>query len=207
MRFLLFVEGETEEKGVHSFIRRWLDAQGLQHVGVTSVGFKGSGHFVDDAPAKAEARLSDSRANQVIAIIGLLDLLRLPEGYGQGNTANEKYQSAKQQIEREVGNDRYRQFFTVHESEAWLLSSPAIFPSAVQPRVQALSSQPEHVNSMTPPAVRLGTAYRTAFKNKGYKKTVDGSSLFAKLDPDIAAGKCPHLRQMLDTMLDLARKA
>ena len=41
----------------------------------------------------------------------------------------------------------------------------------------------------------------------GYKKTVDGQRLFAKLDPSVAAKKCPHLTELLAEMLQLAHDA
>jgi hypothetical protein len=40
-----------------------------------------------------------------------------------------------------------------------------------------------------------------------YKKRVHGADLFAKLDPEVAYGKCPHLKMMLDEMLRLAEEA
>jgi len=206
MRFLLFVEGYTEKQGVAAFVKRWLDAQRLQHVGVTPVNFKGSGRFVEDAPAKAEARLTERRANEVIAIIGLLDLYGLPDGYEQGITADERYEFAKQKIEQRVAQPRYRQFFAVHETEAWLLSDPGVFPRQVQPVINQLSARPERVNFDEPPATRLRAEYRRTL-NREYKKPVDGPNLLRKLDPDTAAQKYPYLKQMLDEMLQLARDA
>jgi len=51
----------------------------------------------------------------------------------------------------------------------------------------------------------LRNLYRT--KTKGsYKEIINGTDLFGRLDPNLAYQRCPHLRQMLDDMLDLAVK-
>ena len=206
MRFLLFVEGLTEKQGIAPFMKRWLDAQGLQHVGVTPVNFKGSAHFVQEAPDKAEARLTGPGAGEIIAIIGLLDLYGLPDGYVRGRTADERYEFARRKIEKEVGRDRYRQHFAVHETEAWLLAAPDIFPREVQPTVGKLSAQPEKVNFDEPPGTRLRDEYRRTL-NREYRKAVDGPNLFRSLDPSAAAARCPHLAQMLNEMRELAQAA
>lgn len=207
MKFLLFAEGKTEKLGVAPFVKRWLDAQDLpKRVGVFPVPFEGNTNFVTEAPKKARTRLTAPDADEIIAIIGLLDVLRLPPAYDEGNSAAEKCEFARTKIEKEVGQERFLQFFAVHEGEAWLLSSPEVFPRPVQERLAKLSTSPERVNFDKPPAKQIGSAYHRG-TGKRYKKAVHGPMLFAKLDPDTAAGKCPHLRGMLEKMLDLARKA
>jgi hypothetical protein len=98
-------------------------------------------------------------------------------------------------------------FFAVHETEAWLLSQPGIFPAKVRERMQnAWAQRPEQVDFNDPPATRLDSIYLRAL-NRGYAKPVDGRNLFRDLDPDEAYAKCPYLKLMLETMLDLAKKA
>jgi len=92
----------------------------------------------------------------------------------------------------------------VHETEAWLLSQPSIFPTALQEEIAANTQRPELVNSHEHPAKFLHRLY-TAHLNRGYKKVTDGNALFGKLDPAVACSKCPHLKAMLDDMLALAR--
>ena len=95
-------------------------------------------------------------------------------------------------------------YFAVHEVEAWLLSEPKIFPSELHRRIP--TKPPESVNLHNPPAKVLDTLYESAFK-RGYKKIVHGKALFDKLDPARAYERCPHLKLMLDDMLDLARRS
>lgn len=72
MKFVLFCEGWTEKKSLPAFLRRWLDSQLSVRVGIKVVRFDGWQELVKDAPVKAELHL---RANDVIAVIGLLDPL------------------------------------------------------------------------------------------------------------------------------------
>lgn len=44
-------------------------------------------------------------------------------------------------------------------------------------------------------------------RNAKVQKVTYGTSLFGKLDPDVAYGECPNLRTMLDAMLGLAKSA
>jgi hypothetical protein len=213
MKFLVFVEGETEKRVVPELLRRWLGAQDLnQNVGVHPVAFRGNADYVREAPKKASVRLDGRDGKEIIAILGLLDALRLPEGYGQGHSVSEQCNFAKSriegQVEKEVGTGRFHQFFAVHEIEAWLLSSPSVFPKAVAERLgsQRLQNNPESVNSDKPPAERISDAYRAALR-RGYKKTTDGPELFKKLDPATVSAKCPHLDALFVKMLELARKA
>jgi len=58
------------------------------------------------------------------------------------------------------------------------------------------------VNFDNPPSKRLDSLYP-----RGYKKTSNGANVLRELDPTAARDKCPHLKLMLDTMLDLAKSA
>lgn len=94
--------------------------------------------------------------------------------------------------------------FAVHEFEAWLLADPKVFPAEVQSALPGLS--PEQVNSARPPSQRLRQIYESKM-GRSYRKTVDGVRLFSKLDPDVAATKCPYLAKMLEDLLSLSRQA
>ena len=83
------------------------------------------------------------------------------------------------------------------------MSDPEIFHPDIRPRIRALSTNPEAVNSGHPPARRLDSIYESTLK-RGYKKTVDGRNLFGVLNPDRAVEKCPYLRSLLGTMLTMA---
>jgi hypothetical protein len=112
---------------------------------------------------------------------------------------------AKTELERRVGDVRFRQHFAVHETEAWLLSDPNVFPASVRTRIQDVAHRPESVNFQQPPSKLLQALYKGG--GRDYKKVTDGSILFGKLTPDSAYAKCPHLALLLDDMLSLAKAA
>jgi len=203
MKFVLFVEGHTEHKAVPAFLKRWLDQKLSEPVGIQSVRFEGWAELVKDAPNKAKLYLSEK---DVIAVVALLDLYG-PTFYPDNmNTADERYEWAKRYLEEKVGQDKFFQFFAVHEVEAWLLSDPSIFPPSVETQIAKRSQFPEQVNNTKPPAKFLNDVYSKHEKRR-YKKVVYGKNLLAKLDPHVAYGKCPHLKGLLDKMLKLAQDA
>jgi len=104
-----------------------------------------------------------------------------------------------------VGDGRFKQHFAVHEIEAWLLSDLKIFPLEVAAGLPE-ATQPESVNLQNPPCKRIKEPFWKRLERK-YKKPTDGAKLFAKLDPDVASARCPHLKLLFDDMLQLARTA
>jgi hypothetical protein len=203
VKFVLFVEGHTEHKCLAPFLKRWLDPQLPQPVGIQVVCFGGSAKLAKDMAAKAEWYLDESKARDVIAVIGLIDLyasVRFPNGK---TTTSERYQWGKQHFESQVGHPRFRMFFAVHEIEAWLLSQPDIFPPKIAGMLATVHN-PEAVDFGRPPARLLEELYRTHL-NREYKKAIHGPRHFKALDPTVVAAKCPYFASMLDEMLALAR--
>jgi hypothetical protein len=204
MKFVLFVEGYTEEKIIASFLKRWLDPRLQQRVGIQVVRFDGWAEMVDDLPVKAPMYLHGPSADKIIAVIALLDLYG-PTIYPDHLTpAKERMGWAVGELQSRVSEERFRMFFAVHDVEAWLLSDPDLFPSSVARALPGKVQQPESVNFDEPPAELLDRLYREKQK-KHYKKVIDGSALFKKLDPDRAYEKCPIFRQMMEEMLTLAK--
>jgi len=204
MKFILFCEGWTEKGALPAFLRRWLDAQPLrQRVGVQPVRFSGWPQLVEDAPKKALLHL---RSPDVIAVIGLLDLYG-PTLYPADKTsANQRYDWAKSEIERRVGDPRFRQHFAVHDVEAWILSQPDLLPLTVQKKLPGKAAQPETINFDQSPANLLDRLYQEAL-GKHYKKRVYGEELYGKLDPNLVRQKCPHFKCLTDDLANLARQA
>jgi hypothetical protein len=113
---------------------------------------------------------------------------------------------ATKELENRVRRDRFKVFFAVHEVEAWLLSNPELFPAPIRKALPAKVQQPETVNFDEPPAKLLQRLYWEKSK-RTYKKLTGGKALFDQLDPQAVYDKCPRFRQMMDTMLQLARSA
>jgi len=204
MRFVLFVEGETE-KALPSFLKRWLDPQLPQRVGIQTVRFTGWAEQTREVGNRARMYLNSREAEEIIAVVSLLDLYG-PFYPPHLNDAEERYQWGKDDIEKEVGHAKFRHFFAVHETEAWLLSQPELFPANVRGGFPGRIDQPETVNFNEPPSHLLNRLYRDKLR-RTYKKTVNGKELFDRLDPAIARGKCPRLKELLDEMLRLAKVA
>ena len=204
MRFVLFVEGYTEDKALPAFLKRWLDRRLDSPVGIQTVRFEGWSELVRDVAQKARMHLKGPSKDKTIAVISLLDLYGPTFYPNHLKDKGERYNWAKRYIEDKVGEGRFYQFFAVHEVEAWLLSRPEIFPPPIRESLQGRVARPEDVNSDTPPAKLLDTLYRQHTK-RPYKKVTNGKDLFQKLDPSEAYSKCPRLKEMLDKMLELAR--
>lgn len=203
MKFVLFVEGHTERKVLPQFLKRWLDPRLPTRTGIKTVRFEGWHHYRDEIGKKVSLNLGGKSGADVIAGIGLLDLYG-PTFYPASKvSAADRFHWAKSEIEREVNHPRFRQHFAVHETEAWLLSDPAVLPNDVRRALPGASVPPEQVDFGEPPAKLLDRLYRKRL-SRPYRKIVDGANLFAHLDPERAVKKCPYLKLLLDDMLHLA---
>jgi len=206
LKFTLFVEGHTEKRALPSFLKRWLDAKLPAPVGIKIVRFEGWHDYVKEIDKKVHLNLTGKAGPDVIAGIGLIDLYG-PTFYPTGvSTAAQRYQWAKNHIEGKVNNARFRQYFAVHETEAWLLADPSILPSQVATALPGGHVNPEGVNFSQPPKKLLEHLYRARL-GRGYNQVIDGTNLFLELDPNIVYKKCPYFGQLLDEMLQLAQGA
>jgi len=146
-----------------------------ERVGIKVVRFEGCAQLWREAPKKARLYLNGPDNQDIIAVISLMDLYG-PDIYPSDvRTAQDRYTWAKAEMERKVDHPKFHQFFAVHETEAWLLSEPEIFPVAVKNALPAGTASPENVNFDEPPAKLLDRLYRGKLKQT-YKKTTYGSS-------------------------------
>jgi hypothetical protein len=206
MKFILLVEGQTEGESAAAFLKRWLDPKLARPVGIQVVTFNGYANLLRKIKINARMHLEGPKKDEIVAVIGLIDLYG-PTFYPAGlATANERIAWGKAHFEKEVGLEKFRFFFAVHEFEAWLLSEPNIFPTQIKNALPQNVAQPELVNFLEPPAKLLNRVYKQQTKHN-YKKTTYGRQLFAKLDPAVAVNKCPFLKTLLQDMLALAAAA
>jgi uncharacterized protein DUF4276 len=207
VRFVLFVEGETERRGVAGFLKRYLDPCLKEPVRVAPVAHKGWSELVKDLPRMALKHLNDPQhSDQTIALFALLDLYG-PDFYpGHARTAMQRTGWAKAHFEKLVGHRKFRMFFAVHDIEAWFLSDLSLFPQPIRKALGSKAKNPEGVNFNSPPKKLLRRLYRDRL-NQTYKEVTHGYDLFSKLDPSVAAARCPQLRAMLDEMVKLAKAA
>lgn len=201
MKFVLFVEGHTERLAVPQLLKRWLDPQLANPVGIKVSRFEGWSDYARDIRKKVELNLSGKSGSDVIAGIGLLDLYG-PTIYPDKHAdAASRLAWAKEHFEHLTGHPRFRQHFAVHELEAWLLAEPSVLPREVRDALPP--TPPERVNFNEPPARLLDRLYMSKLSRR-YKKTTDGTNLFRDLDPAVAYAKCPNLKLLLDDMLRMA---
>jgi len=200
LKFVLFVEGDTEERVLPAFLKRWLDPRLPKPIGIRTVKFRGSGHYAQEIRKKVHLSLSGSAGEGVVAAIGILDLYGPTFYPSDRGSAEARMEWAKRHFEERVGHPRFSQHFAVHELEAWLLADRSILPEKVGKALPGRCSEPERVNFDEPPATLLDKVYRTQL-GKPYKKVVDGANLFKALRPETAAEKCPRLHGLLQEML------
>ncbi len=206
MKFILLVEGQTEGAAAAAFLKRWLDPQLQQPVGIQTVTFNGYADLVRKMATKARMHLEGPKKTEIVGVIGLLDLYGPTFYPPDKSTADERFAWGKTHFEKAVDLDKFRLFFAVHEFEAWLLSQPEIFSREIRDALLGRIGQPERVNFDQPPSKLLDRIYKQQTR-RSYKKTTYGKQLFAKLDPAVAIRKCPYLKALLDEMLTMAKAA
>ncbi|CCK82471.1 hypothetical protein [Desulfobacula toluolica] len=110
MRFILFVEGYTEDKTLPQFLKKWLDPRLTDPVGIRTVCFEGWAQLLKDAPLKARMHLNGPAKYDIIAVISLLDLYG-PTFYPKRLTKyTERYNWAKKHMEKAVEQPKFFQF-------------------------------------------------------------------------------------------------
>ena len=205
MKFILFVEGQTEKDSIAGFIKRWIDPKFTQGIRISVIGFRGFGEYLAEIKSRTELYLTGKHKDDIIAAVGLLDLYG-PAIFPSDLSFTKRAAWGKNDIERRVGQPKFRQYFAVHETEAWFLAHKEILPEGVRKALPNRCEQPETVNSNEPPSKLLGRLYRDRV-NRDYRKTIDGRNLFLKCNPMIVAERCPHFAQLLTDMENLAREA
>lgn len=206
MKFILFIEGHTEKKALPQFLKKWLDPKLAKPVGIKTVRFEGWQKLVKDTPKKALMHLNGPERHDLVAVIALIDLYG-PQFYpADKQTSKDRYDWAKAHLENKVNHPQFRQFFAFHETEAWLLSDPNLFPAEIKNALPKNIQHPEEVNFDEPPAKLLERLYKQKMQ-RVYKKVAHGSELFSKLDPNLTYKKCPRFKEFLDEMLKLAKAA
>lgn len=132
MRFVLLAEGDTEKRAVADFLKRWLDPKLKAPVGIKVVNLRGNRQAVSRIVAKARDYLDGPDADEIVAVIGLLDLYGLDIYPRQLTPAKDRYEWAVKEFERQVDRTKFRMCFAVHEFEAWILAQPDVLPRSVR---------------------------------------------------------------------------
>src|SRR5258708_32042494 len=155
-----------------AFLKKWLDPRLSKPVGIQPVKFVGWSQYMQEVRKKAQLHLSGPKQSEVIAIIGLLDLSGPDFFPPNAVTIADRHSAGKKYVEKRVVKlGRFHQFFAIHEVEAWLLSSPELFPQ-FRSEIEAIAN-PEEVNDAQPPSKFLSGRYQAKLKRR-YEKVTDG---------------------------------
>lgn len=78
MKFVLFVEGYTENQSLPQFLKKWLDPRVDKPVGIRTVRFDGWPELLKDLSVKAKMYLEGPDKDNIVAVISLLDFTDRP---------------------------------------------------------------------------------------------------------------------------------
>jgi len=131
VRFEIISEGKTEKDSIAKFLKSWLDPKLTNPIGIKVTDEMGFARALRKIETKAKAKLEAPGNEQIIGVIGLIDLYG-PEYQSHLTTVEQRYRESKELVERAVNDQRFRMHFAVHEVEAWLLCDKGIFPSRRQ---------------------------------------------------------------------------
>lgn len=206
MSVVLLVEGQVESQLVRGFVRRCLARRirdrSLPRLDFIAMG--GAPNLVRSLPRDADNQYRSQRRPLVFGC--LIDIHECPHS-DPDLPLTERVRETEARL-RQLIRERNQEaahwtrfYFSVHESEAWLLSHPELFSEpSIQSRVRALAARPETVNGKKPPSQHLNEFFLRSSRACGYHKVIHGTPLWRSLDPAVAESRCPHLKAMIDDL-------
>lgn len=192
MTIVLLVEGATET-ALRERLKRFLDqraaAEGRPRVALRSKD------IMTLNPARLCRRVQlELRDSTVRAVVGLIDV------YPRFRSAQE----AKQWLRRAVGDEpRFHAHAAQYDVEAWLLPYWDAICQRVGVHRARPGPHPEEVNLEKPPSRHLEALYAAAKPPRKYVKAIEMAAILCHQDLTVAAGQCPELKSLLNTLLGL----
>lgn len=206
MRVLLFVEGEMEQKGLPPCLSAYCQRSLGRRLRFQAICFRGAANYVRELTTKVRMHLGAKASGDILAAFGIVDLYGLPlqlSGWQDKGVAD-KVSLGRKHFETQVAHSKFRQFFAVHETEAWLLADSAQLPDPVRKALPGKCARPEEVNNDMPPAKLLDKLYRDKV-SRAYQKSIDGVNMLGDLSHDTVSAKCPYFRDMLTELTALVK--
>ncbi len=217
-RILVYVEGPTEETFIKNILYPHLYRFNLHiipTIATTKYVLGGPNHkggFVPYAKAKREILrlLGDTDA---VTVTTMLDFYGLPTDYpGKDDIPQVNCYERVKHLEIKLGEDISRRkfipYFSLHEFEALLFSSPdqiaKAFPDRdVRSQIYSITSSlqsPEEINEgpSTHPSMRLETAI------PAYRKLAHGPLIVQRIGLETLRNRCPHFKDWLCKLENLA---
>jgi hypothetical protein len=214
----VLVEGQTEETFVRDILRPHLELHGLYVIAKivttkrTKVGpdFKGGVTNYQKVKNDLLRLLGDTSA---IAVSTMIDYYGLPHDFPGKNsltsgTCFDRVSYLEKAFERDIDNQRFIPYLSLHEYEAMLFVSPGemgkVFPDAeIENDLSAIASSfetPEEINegSETHPSARICKFVA------GYQKRLHGPMVAARIGLTQIRGRCSHFDSWLRKLENLA---
>ena len=113
MKFVLFVEGDTE-RALEDFFKRWLDPRLGRPIGIQTVPCKGWANFIKEVPVKVQLHAGRS---EVIGVMGLLDFYGPDICSDAGKSIDECYRNAVRFIPGVRRPSNWKRFIVKSKSE------------------------------------------------------------------------------------------
>lgn len=210
-KILILAEGQSEE----TFVKRVLYPHLLNvsiHVVptiITTKRVKSGPSFKGGMPSYGKVRkeilrlLGDSSAALVTTMV---DFYGLPSSFpgranAEGNTPRERVVFVENAIEQDINDARFQAYYSLHEFEALLFSSPATIAAAfampnVEQKLLSIRAQftsPEEIDDSpsTSPSSRLQSLYPQ------YSKPFYGTLIAGRIGLDEMRSACAHFNDWL----------
>lgn len=217
-KVFIYVEGPTEEQFSKRILAPHLANHAILAIPIiaTTKSVKSGGAFKGGLPTYHKARkeicrlLSDTSAR---AVSTMLDYYGLPRNFPgrdnpEGNTCFERVKFIEQSLRKDISDEKFIPFSTLHEFEGLLFSSPADMAAGL-PGGQSLESTfqgirqqfgtPEEINDQpsTAPHQRILNLYPT------YQKPTFGVAIALRMGLQKIREQCPHFSSWLTTLEQL----
>ena len=192
MTVVLLVEGGTEtvlKDHLKHFLDVRADSEGRPKVALRTKDIM----TLNEGKLRGRIRL-ELNVSDVTALVGLVDV------YPRFADAA----AAKAFLLRAANGDpRFYAHAAQYEVEAWLLPYWEAICGRVGVRQAKPGPDPEKVDLDRPPSRRLEELYRLAKPSRRYIKTIETATILRGRDLTVAAGQCPELMVLLNTLLSL----
>ncbi|MDP2207709.1 MAG: DUF4276 family protein [Bacteroidota bacterium] len=208
---LTLVEGQTEERFVKTVLNPHLEAFRIVSIPtiITTKLVKRGPNFKGGVPEYGNVRrqiqrlLGDTNASSITTMI---DYYGLPNSFpGKttivGGTPHERVAYLEQEISKDIDDPRFHPYYSLHEFEAILFSSPQEIANTMIQTTSLVNLQtiknsfstPEDINDnpTTCPSGRLLNLFDT------YNKPIYGSLISQNIGLETIRAECPHFNEWI----------
>ena len=217
-KIFILVEGQTEEKFSKELLSPYLRQKEifLQPVIVKTKVVKDGQNFKGGLSSYTKTR-SDLhkllRDTSAYAVSTMFDYYGLPQSFPgrtepQGNTSLKRVEFVENALAKDISNNRFIPFLTLHEFEGLLFSSPEDMAKALPGSHDLVSSfqeirrqygSPEEINDdpQKAPSKRIVSLFPT------YQKPTFGVSIASRIGLQKIREECPHFSNWLTKLEQL----